>query len=101
MVKNKKPEDLDNLHKQIDLKPEKLFKTGANQITPKVVENWINQTLKEAEDLGIPSCLLLPKNKIPISRYGIDRITLVKAGITNEGCDRIYRSLFVYSVGYF
>jgi len=43
----------------------------------------------------------LPKNKVPITRYGIDRITLKNAGVNAEMVDRIYRGLFVYSVGSF
>lgn len=37
----------------------------------------------------------------PISRYGIDRITLTNAGIPNDEVTHLYRSLFVYSVGYY
>lgn len=42
-----------------------------------------------------------PMHKNPIHRYGIDRQTLVDAGISPGEVDRIYRSLFVYSVGFF
>ena len=42
-----------------------------------------------------------PEHKNPISRYGIDRLELSKAGIPNEMIDRIYRALFVYSVGFY
>jgi hypothetical protein len=66
-----------------------------------VIENWINSTLSDAEHLDIPSVILKPKNKVPLTRYGIDRITLKNAGIGGEMVDRIYRSLFVYSVGFF
>ena len=42
-----------------------------------------------------------PEHKNPISRYGIDRLTLTNSGIPNEMVDRIFRALFVYSVGFY
>jgi len=83
-----------------DVRPEKSFK-GSFNVSSKVIENWINSTLSDAEHLDIPSVILLPKNKVPITRYSIDRITLKNAGVSAEMVDRIYRGLFVYSVGFF
>ena len=65
------------------------------------METWINETLSDAEHLDIPGVILKPEHKNPISRYGIDRLTLTNAGIPNETVDRVYRSLFVYSVGFY
>jgi len=70
-------------------------------MNPKVLETWINETLKDAEHLDIPGVILKPEHRDPISRYQIDRITLTKSGISNELCDRVYRALFVYSVGFY
>ena len=42
-----------------------------------------------------------PEHKSPIIRYGIERQDLIKAGIPNEMVDRVYRALFVYSVGFY
>lgn len=70
-------------------------------MNPKILETWINDTLVDAEHLDIPGIMLKPAHKNPISRYGIDRITLNKAGIPNDTVDRIYRALFVYSIGFF
>lgn len=70
-------------------------------VSSKAVENWINSTLTDAEHLDIPSVILKPKNKVPLTRYGIDRIVLTSAGLSPDMVDRIYRSLFVYSVGFF
>ncbi len=70
-------------------------------MSSKAVENWINSTLTDAEHLDIPSVILKPKNKVPLTRYGIDRIVLTSAGLSPDMVDRIYRSLFVYSVGFF
>lgn len=70
-------------------------------MNPKVLETWINETLQDAEHLDIPGCILKPEHKQPISRYCIDRLELCKSGIPNEMVDRIYRALFVYSVGFY
>ena len=42
-----------------------------------------------------------PEHQKPISRYQIDRLILFGAGIPSKTIDRIYRSLFVYSVGFY
>lgn len=70
-------------------------------MNPKIVETWINETLEDAGHLDIPNIILLPSHKNPITWYGIDRISLTNAGIPNTYVDRIYRCLFVYSVGFF
>ncbi len=67
----------------------------------KVLETWINDTLSDAEHLDIPGLILKPEHKNPISRYGIDRISFQLLGIPNELADRVYRALFVYSVGFY
>lgn len=70
-------------------------------MNPKVMEHWINETLGDAEHLNIPGVILKPENKVPVYRYKIDRMTLMKGGIPSESVNRIYRSLFVYSVGFY
>ena len=77
------------------------FEDFPSNFNPKVMENWINETLGDAEHLNIPGILLKPESKIPVSRYRIDRMTLLKGGIPNGSINRIYRSLFVYSVGFY
>jgi hypothetical protein len=67
----------------------------------KVLETWINDTLTDAEHLDIPGLILKPEHKNPISRYGIDRISFQLLGIPNDLADRVYRALFVYSVGFY
>ena len=66
-----------------------------------VVETWINETLKDAEHLDIPGVVVKPTQKLPMNRYQIDRLQLHEAGIPIEMIDRIYRSLFVYSIGFY
>ena len=65
------------------------------------METWLNQTLAEAENLEIPGVLIQPAYKKPLARYGIDRNQLVGADVPLQDCYRIYRSLFVYSVGFY
>jgi hypothetical protein len=71
------------------------------RMNPKIIETWINDTLSDAEHLDIPGVLLKPEHKNPISRYGIDKLTLTNAGIPTEVVDRIFRALFVYSIGFY
>lgn len=70
-------------------------------MNPMVLETWINETLQDAEHLDIPGCILKPDNQQPVSRYGINRSDLLDAGMDHETVDRIYRALFVYSVGFY
>jgi hypothetical protein len=67
----------------------------------RVIESWINTTLSEAQNLEIPGVLTKPSHKHPLTRYGIDRNQLVQASISLRDVDRIYRSLFVYSIGFY
>ena len=71
------------------------------QMSPKVLETWINETLQDAEHLDIPGVVLKPEHKNPITRYGIDRMSFSNAGVPVELIDRVYRALFVYSVGFY
>ena len=45
-------------------------------MNPKVLETWIDETLKDAEHLDIPGVILKPEHKSPIQRYGIDSINM-------------------------
>ena len=86
---------------QIIQKPHKNKILQAPGVTNKVIEVWLNETLSDAEHLDIPGIILKPEHKNPISRYGIDRIELNNNGIPNDLIDRVYRCLFVYSVGFY
>ena len=84
-----------------DVKVEKKIGQTSAQVSNRALETWINETLTDAYHLEIPGVLIKPEHKLPIHRYGIDRNNLVNSGISTEEVDRIYRSLFVYSVGFF
>jgi hypothetical protein len=45
--------------------------------------------------------ILKPEHKNPVSRYGINRLTLTDLGIPNPTVDRAFRCLFVYSVSFY
>lgn len=47
-----------------------------------------------------PDIIKMEKKK-PLNRFNVDRMTLSKAGVSKAQIDRIYRSLFVYSVGFY
>lgn len=42
-----------------------------------------------------------PESKKPLTRYGIDRNQLSMGKIPEETIDRIFRALFVYSLGFY
>ena len=84
-----------------DVAVERKFKGETSHVSKRVMETWINETLTDAYHLEIPGILMQPEHKDPIYRYGIDRQSLIDAGISPGEVDRIYRSLFVYSVGFF
>ena len=62
---------------------------------------WVRDTLNEAEELKIPGTILKPGMHDPMVRYGIDEESLKKKGLHIDDINRIYRSLFVYSVGFY
>ena len=60
---NEKELEPDNFVFKSDVPLEKQLKTQSlKNISSKVIENWINQTLSAAEHLDIPHAILKPKN---------------------------------------
>ncbi len=62
--------------------PEDEFRNSKNdgdmpRLNTKVVETWINETLKEVESLALPRHLLTDESKTPLSRFGVDRQRLL------------------------
>ena len=62
--------------------------------------DWINTTLKDAERLPIPGLLLKPESKQPLSRYWVDKYSLSKEGLDLKTIERLYKALYVYSIGF-
>jgi len=74
---------------------------SAPKIHPDVTENWLASTLEQAADLRIPG-VLQPHGKVTIlTQYGLNREALHAKGCSREGVDRLYRAMFVYSVGFY
>ena len=65
-----------------DVKLEHKFKGETSSVSNRVLETWINETLTDAYHLDIPGVLMKPEHKNPISRYGIDRQSLVNSGVS-------------------
>lgn len=65
------------------------------------MEIWLNDTLADAENIGISGCLLKTDKKPPLERYKLDWTFLVHNGLSLDQVDRLYRSLYIYSVGFY
>ena len=77
------------------------MKNTGNVLNARVIETWINETLADAEHLDIPGVILKPTQKLPLQRYSIDRLFLHSVNVEVSSIDRIYRGLFVYSIGFY
>ena len=77
------------------------MRNTGNVLNARVIETWINETLADAEHLDIPGVILKPQQKDPLSRYYIDRLHLVSENVDIASIDRIFRGLFVYSIGFY
>lgn len=71
------------------------------KLNSRVLETWINNTIADAASLNLPHQVIKEDSKHPLMRYGIDRTTLLKSGLQPVDIDRLYRSLFVYSIGFY
>ncbi|KAL4477522.1 hypothetical protein ABPG74_002672 [Tetrahymena malaccensis] len=93
-------------HKDFILKRQRI--RGPQGVNIKVVEMWINDTICEAESEVQPN---QTKQNSPqkkqndqkeiLKNFGLDRKSLQNKGVSKENIDRIYRSLFVYSFGFY
>ncbi|GAX76885.1 hypothetical protein CEUSTIGMA_g4331.t1 [Chlamydomonas eustigma] len=69
-----------------------------------LLELWVNQVLDpgstdltgRTEPLNIDSSLLRG-----LRAFGLTRVELRGAGVTDDGIDRLYRGLYVYTIGFF
>jgi len=84
-----------------DLHSKEVAKNTGNSLNAQVIEIWMNETLADAEHLEIPGVITKPSHKEPIVRYNINRGFLVVSGVAPHEVDRIYRGLFVYSIGFY
>ena len=97
------PEDDTARNKNFETRVSQILKNSSSKASlhSSVLEAWINETLKDAEHLEIPGTIVKPAHKQPISRYKIDKLFLHSQGVPIADVERIYRSLFVYSIGFY
>ncbi|CDW82298.1 UNKNOWN [Stylonychia lemnae] len=72
-----------------------------SKVSTRFIEQWVNEILTDCQDLNIPGTISKPEHKQPLSRYGMDRMHLTNQGIPNDLVNRIYNSLFVYTLGFY
>jgi hypothetical protein len=68
---------------------------------PKLMEIWVDSILRDAEIIGMKQKFFKTSKNRHLVRYGIDRDTLKYLGVTEINIDRLYRALFVYSIGFY
>ena len=73
----------------------------SHKLNPRILETWLNNTVADSEEFEIPSSVLKQENKQPLARFGIDRSSLLNAGLPSLEIDRLYQSLFVHSIGFY
>ena len=97
------PQDYGQIKYEKRIKDLAKNKIAKSHLSSKVIETWINETLLDATHLDIPGVLLKPESKKPLNRYGISReeLTHQDYGVSQDTADRIYRALFVYSLGFY
>lgn len=66
----------------------------------KVVEKRIDEFLLKAEKNQLKSTKILSKGRTPLERIKFSRNDLKAMNLSNDRIDRIYKTLFVYSVGF-
>lgn len=66
----------------------------------KVVEKWIDEFLLEAEKNQLKSTKILSEGRTPLERINFSRNDLKAMNLSNDRIDRIYKTLFINSVGF-
>mmetsp|Transcript_27503 Transcript_27503/g.49537 ORF Transcript_27503/g.49537 Transcript_27503/m.49537 type:complete len:1044 (-) Transcript_27503:1687-4818(-) len=72
-----------------------------HRLNPRILEAWINNTISDAEQIELPDELVSSETRQPLIRFGVDRQSLISAGVPSNEVDRIFRALFVYSIGFY
>lgn len=65
------------------------------------LEKWLNETLRQCEDMKKGHVLAIPMSIPPLNRYYLDRTTLINSGHSYDDVSSIYRSLYVNTVGFY
>jgi hypothetical protein len=72
-----------------------------HRLNPRILEAWINNTISDAEQIELPDELVSAETRQPLIRFGVDRQSLISAGVPSNEVDRVFRALFVYSIGFY
>jgi len=70
-------------------------------MNPKVLEFWMNDTLTDAENIGISGCLLWTDKKPPLEWYKLNWNQLLNNGLSQDQVDRLYWCMYIYSIGFY
>lgn len=73
---------------------------ATGRLNPLIIETWLNETLKEA-GTTMDGGLMLAEKRTALGALGLDRGALGVAGVGAATVERLYRGLFVYSVGFY
>lgn len=70
-------------------------------VNPKKIEKWIGGALRESLNKGYIMKEAIEPNKSILKTFGIDRETLRNNELEPENINRLYRALYVYSLGFY
>ena len=71
------------------------------EINPKKVEGWIGGALRDAMNKGYVKKEAMKIHKSVLRTFGIDRETLLNNDLDAKNINRLYRALYVYSLGFY
>jgi len=73
---------------------------GSIKISSDVVTQWIKDTLEDASYFRIPGTVMNPEKRNILQLYKIDKETLSVNGIPEDSIRRLYKCMFIYSIGF-
>jgi hypothetical protein len=73
---------------------------GSISITPEVVTRWIKDTLEDATYFQVPGTIKNADRRNILRAYGVDKETLSVEGVPESSISRLYKWMFIYSVGF-
>lgn len=96
-----------NKPRHTPLAPQALTSDNRQHLSGLLMESWVNQVLAgpaEQHASGLPNQQLLQPAQAAFKgllKHGLTKAELAHAGLGAEAVDRLYRTLYVYSVGLF
>lgn len=79
-----------------------LVRDRQHALGPMLLETWLNDVLmaRAPDDQPLDMLHAAPVTKHGLRTFGIDREALQGAGVPGGAVDRLYRGMYVYSVGF-